>query len=125
MLLPPLSHGAFVKPIVLLSPSGCHWGFVLCAVPPGETEGDCIFSIVPDKPEDFEDPLLEQLLLRKEMGESSLEVAPDRQSIVIRTEGLEDLFAQWDNTGHGQWGIWREGEEQTIGPAKLTTATEV
>ena len=95
----------------------------MCAVPPGEWEGDCIFSIVPDNPEDFDDPLLEQLLLRKEMGESSLEVAPDRLSVVIRTEGLEDLFAQWDNTGHGQWGMLRQGERDPVGPAKLTTAS--
>lgn len=108
-----------MKAIVLQTLDGSqHLGFILCALPPGDLEGDCLFSIVPDDAELFEDPNVQQLLVRRDQGESQLEVSEDTRSLTIRSYRLDDMFVQFDPHGHGQWGYVRQGERVPAGQAR-------
>lgn len=106
-----------MKTVILKSPDGAHWGFLLCAVPPADLEGDCVFVIVPDQAEMLEDAEVRHLLQRKEVGESEIELSADRRSAIIRTHGLEEMFVDLGPEGTGHWGYVREAEKAAIGLA--------
>jgi len=107
-----------MKAIVLQTLDGTqHIGFILCAIPPGDIEGDCMFSIVPDDAELLEDPEIVQLLDRRDQGESLIELSEDSRSILIRSHRLENMFVQFETNGVGQWGYVREGERVAVGQA--------
>ena len=107
-----------MKAIVLQTLDGTqHIGFILCAIPPGDVEGDCMFSIVPDNAELLEDPEVIQLLDRRDQGESQIELSEDTRSLVIRSHRLDNMFVQFEADGIGQWGYVRSGERVAVGQA--------
>ena len=106
-----------MKTVILQSLDGAHLGFLLCAIPPADLEGDCVFVIVPDQAEMLEDAEVRHLLKRKEVGESEIELSADRHSAVIRTHGLEEMFVELGPDGTGQWGYIREPKRAVIGLA--------
>jgi len=107
-----------MKAIVLQTLDGSqHIGFILCAIPPGDLEGDCMFSIVPDDAELLEDPQLGELLKRRDQGESQVELSEDNRSLLIRSHRLDHMFVHFERDGIGQWGYIRSGERVAIGQA--------
>lgn len=100
-----------------------HLGFILCALPPGDLEGDCLFSIVPDDAELLEDPDVLQLLKRRDQGESLLEVSEDLHSLTIRSFEMDDMFVQFETEGPGKWGYIRQGERVPVGQAHTINST--
>lgn len=108
-----------MKTVILQSQTGVHLGFLLCAIPPADLEGDCIFIIVPDQAEMLEDPEVQALLERKKRRESQIELGPDRRSAIICTEGLEDMFVELDASGEGSWGYLREEGRSQVGKAAV------
>ncbi|PQO31400.1 hypothetical protein C5Y96_13760 [Blastopirellula marina] len=112
-----------MKAIVLQTLDGTqHIGFILCAIPPGDIEGDCMFSIVPDSAELLEDPEIVQLLDRRDQGESQVELSEDSRSILIRSHRLENMFVQFESDGAGHWGYVRSGERVAVGQATTVSS---
>lgn len=112
-----------MKAIVLQTLDGTqHIGFILCAIPPGDVEGDCMFSIVPDNAELLEDPEIVLLLDRRDQGESQVELSEDSRSLLIRSHRLDTMFVQFENDGIGRWGYIRSGERVAIGQASKITS---
>ncbi len=112
-----------MKAIVLQTLDGTqHIGFILCAIPPGDIEGDCMFSIVPDNAELLEDPEIVLLLDRRDQGESQVELSEDSRSLLIRSHRLDTMFVQFENNGIGRWGYIRSGERVAIGQASKITS---
>ncbi|MBI1248504.1 hypothetical protein GC197_11780 [bacterium] len=112
-----------MKAIVLQTLDGAqHIGFILCAIPPGDIEGDCMFSIVPDQAELLEDPNVAQLLIRRDQGESQIELSEDRRWLRIRSHRLDDMFVEFQPSGVGHWGYIRDGENVAIGQAQTIHA---
>ncbi|MEW4454832.1 hypothetical protein AB1L30_19355 [Bremerella sp. JC817] len=107
-----------MKAIVLQTLDGAqHIGFILCAIPPGDIEGDCMFSIVPDDAELLEDPNVVGLLDRRDLGESQVELSEDTRSLRIRSHRLDDMFVRFETDGVGEWGYIRQGEPVACGQA--------
>lgn len=107
-----------MKAIVLQTLDGTqHIGFILCAIPPGDVEGDCMFSIVPDNAELLEDPEIVQLLDRRDQGESQVELSEDSRSLLIRSRRLDNMFVEFEPDGIGHWGYIRSGQRVAIGQA--------
>ena len=96
-----------MKAIVLQNKSGDHLGFVLCAIPEGQLRGDCVFSIIPKKPELFDDPSVQELLARKDLGESQIQLSTDLLSVTIQSSEMDDMFIELDESGAGHWGYVR------------------
>lgn len=92
------------KCIVLQSPTGDHLGFVLLAIPPSATRGECVFVVVPTNPALFDAPILQPLLARKALGESNVTLFTDTPlHLRIHSNDLPDLVIAFDDRGAGTW----------------------
>ena len=92
-----------LKAIVLQNMSGDHLGLILCAIPEGQLRGDCVFSIIPKKPELFDNPEVQELFARRDLGESQIQLAADFLSITIQSPNMDDMFIEVDESGAGYW----------------------
>ena len=110
-----------MKSIVIRNSDGDHLGFVLCAVPEGHNDGDCVFMIVPQKGELFDAPDTLELFARKDLGESRVHISNNKQSISIRSDGMDNMYIQLDESGTGVWGYDRSDGRQEIGLALIPT----
>jgi hypothetical protein len=106
-----------MKSIVLQTAKGDHLGFVLCAIPEGQLVGDCVFSIVPRRSELFDDPDVQELFARKDLGESHIQLSPDSRRVTIRSPNMDDMYVNLDDSGVGHWGYARSDGDVQMGLA--------
>ena len=106
-----------MKSIVIRNSDGEHLGFVLCAVQDGRNDGDCVFMVTPQKAELFDAAETLELFDRKNLGESRIYISSDKLSVHIQSEGMDDMYIQFDETGAGTWGYVRSDGRQPVGIA--------
>ena len=73
--------------------------------------------VAPQNAELFDAPITLELLDRKELGESRIQITSDSQSVTIRSDGMDDMYIELDESGAGTWGYDRSSGRQQAGLA--------
>ena len=100
---------------------GAHLAFMLCSPDLGQSTGDCVFVVVPERTKLFDTPAAESLFRRREAAESTWQVVHRQSlSLIVRSPGLaEELFVEFPGDAAGKWGRSSGVGRQVLGRAVL------
>jgi hypothetical protein len=99
---------------------------MLCSPDLDQPSGQCVFMVVPNRPDLFETPAASLLFQRRDPESGKIAecewhvTSREPLSIVVRTPGLTaELFVELNRSGIGEWGFGSGVARQVVGRAEV------